>query len=198
MISHVREVPLRKQLRCTRRVLANEESVDEHFDVVEGAEHGRCEDRSETNAGEFVLPNGLFISLGYGSAHFANRHLSFAGLEGGACNHCVEIVRWVAVSAGHISGTANSETSGRGVHQHRYRAHAVRGPLQLPSRKDWKPSIRPYSHRAWFRGRVDARRACGRPSRVVFQRKDLIRMCTVIVSLCGTATKHCGSSSLKH
>src|SRR5262249_24334034 len=40
----------------------------------------------------------------------------------------------------------NSETSGRGVHQHRYRAHGVRGPLQLPSRKDWKPSKRPYSH----------------------------------------------------
>ena len=40
-----------KELGCTRRVLANEDSVDEHFDVVEGAEHGRGEDRSETNAG---------------------------------------------------------------------------------------------------------------------------------------------------
>src|SRR5215469_12082860 len=164
MISHVREVPLRKQLRCTRGVLATEESVDDNFDVIEGAEHGRCEDRSETNAGEFVLPNGLFISLGHRSAHLANSHLSFAGLEGGACNNCVEIVRRVALSAGHSSGTANSETSVRGVHQHRYRAHGVRGPLQLSSRKDWKPGIHPYSHRAWVRGSVDARRACGRPS----------------------------------
>jgi len=98
-----------KELGCTRRVLANEDSVDEHFDVVEGAEHGRGEDRSETNAGEFVLPNGLFVSLGHRSAHLADSHLSFAGLEGGACNHCVEIVRRVAVSAGHISSTANSE-----------------------------------------------------------------------------------------
>ena len=100
-----------------------------HLDVIEGAEHGQCKDRSETNAGEFVLPNGLFISLGHRSAHLANRHFSFAGLEGGACNHCVEVVRRVALNAGHISGPANSETSVRGVHQHRYWAHGVRGPL---------------------------------------------------------------------
>src|SRR5262249_31089742 len=88
------------------------------------------------------------------SANVPAKQLRVSG-EGGACNHCVEIVRRVALSAGHISGTANSETSGRGVHQHRYRAHGVRGPLQLPSRKDWKPRIRPDSHRAWFRGSVD-------------------------------------------
>src|SRR5262250_2527750 len=153
-----------KQLDCTQRVLANEESADEHLDVIEGAEQGRCGDRYETNAGEFVLPNGLFISLGHRSAHLANSHLSFAGLEGRACNHCMEIVRRVALSAGHISGTADSETSVCGIYQHRYRALGVRGPLQLSGRKDWKPSIRPYSHRAWVRGNLDARRACGRPS----------------------------------
>src|SRR6516225_2931544 len=77
MISHVREVPLRKQLGCTRGVLANEESVDEHFDVVEGAEHGRCEDRSETNAGEVLLPYHL---LGSKAEHATTAWRLFGGL----------------------------------------------------------------------------------------------------------------------
>ena len=138
-------------------------SAHEHCDAVERGMGDARIDLRRTRESLFYL-NGLFISLGHWSAHLPNRHFSFARLEDGACNHCVEIVRRVAPGAGYISRTANSETSVRGVHQHRYRAHGLRGPLQLPSRKDWKHSIRPYSHRAWVRGSVDARRACGRPS----------------------------------
>jgi len=77
-----------KQLGCTRGVLANEESVDEHFDVVEGAEHGRCEDRSETNAGYLfplatgllILRTGTFHLLGSKAEHATTAWRLFGGL----------------------------------------------------------------------------------------------------------------------
>src|SRR5262249_23992346 len=53
-----------------------------------------------------------------------------------------------------------------GVHQYHHRPLGVRGPLQLPRREDWKPSIPCCSHRARVRGGVDADRARARPSRV--------------------------------
>src|SRR5215471_3629956 len=113
--------------------------------------------------GLLISPTGTFHLLGSKAEHVTTAWRLFGGLLLVLAILVVRLIR-KRLAAAYINTAIG--------------AHAVRGPLQLPSRKDWKPSIRPYSHRAWFRGSVDARRACGRPSRVVFQRKDLIRMCT--------------------